>query len=130
MILYELLSGHRPFTAPDRLELFEEIQERDPKSPRMKNPAIPKELERICLKCLAKRRTHRYANASDLLEDLQAFLATCADSEEAAVADQAAGARAEARIGVPSARDRRSGLTPTAHLGPRLRLPTPGRSRR
>ena len=79
VILYELLSGHRPFTAPDRLELFEEIQERDPKSPRMKNPAIPKELERICFKCLAKRRTHRYANASDLLEDLQAFLATCAD---------------------------------------------------
>ena len=84
VILYELLSGHRPFTAADRLELFEEIQERDPKSPRMKNPAIPKELERICLKCLAKRRTHRYANASDLLEDLQAFLATCPDSEASA----------------------------------------------
>jgi hypothetical protein len=81
-------------TAPDRLELFEEIQERDPKPPRMNNPAVPKELERICLKCLAKRRTQRYTTASDLLEDLQAFLflATCPASEALAVTDRISGA--------------------------------------
>ena len=49
----------------------------------MRNPTIPRELERICLKCLAKRRAQRYTTASDLLEDLQAFLAA---SPHAAVA--------------------------------------------
>ena len=77
VILYELLAGRRPFTADESLELCDEIQELDPKSPRMRNPEVPKELERICFKCLAKRRTQRYATASDLLEDLEAFLATC-----------------------------------------------------
>ncbi len=80
MILYELLAGQRPFTADEPLDLYEEIQELDPKSPRTRNPDVPKELERICFKCLAKRRTHRYATATDLLEDLEAFLATCRDS--------------------------------------------------
>ena len=82
VILYELLAGRRPFAADSVLELFTEIQERDPKSPRMKNPDIPRELERICFKCLAKRRTQRYANASDLREDLQAFLETCATQRQ------------------------------------------------
>ncbi len=78
VILYELISGQQPFIARDRLELLEEIQERDPKAPRTRNPDIPKELERICFKCLAKRRTDRYATASDLREDLEAFLVKCA----------------------------------------------------
>ncbi len=89
VILYDLLAGHRPFTAPVGPELYAEIQERDPKSPRMKNPSVPKELERICRKCLAKRRSHRYATASDLLEDLQAFVATCQDPAAAAATDSA-----------------------------------------
>ncbi len=80
VILYELLAGQRPFTADEPLDLYEEIQELDPKSPRTRNPDVPKELERICFKCLAKRRTHRYATAADLIEDLEAFLATCGDS--------------------------------------------------
>ena len=42
VILYELLAGQRPFTAPNRLELFEEIQERDPKSPRRRIRQYPK----------------------------------------------------------------------------------------
>ncbi len=76
VILYELLAGQHPFTADEPLDLVEEIQELDPKSPRTRNPDVPRELERICFKCLAKRRTHRYATAADLMEDLDAFLAT------------------------------------------------------
>ena len=70
----------RYFNLRDSECMYEEIQELDPKSPRMRNPEVPKELERVCFKCLAKRRTHRYATASDLIEDLEAFLATCSDA--------------------------------------------------
>ncbi len=84
VILYELLCGQRPFTADEPLELYEEIQELDPKSPRVRNVDVPRELERICFKCLAKRRTHRYATAADLIEDLEAFLTATSDAEQAA----------------------------------------------
>ncbi len=84
VILYELLCCERPFRATRVRELFAEIQERDPKSPRMRNPAVPKELERICFKCLTKQRLGRYSAASELLEDLRAFLATSSDSERSA----------------------------------------------
>ncbi len=90
VILYELLSGQRPFTADEPLDLCEEIQELDPKSPRTRNPDVPKELERICFKCLAKRRTRRYATARDLIEDLEAFLATSGDAARGVGGEQKA----------------------------------------
>lgn len=80
VILYELLVGDSPFRGPTMLELFQDIQQREPEAPRKRNRNIPEELERICLRCLAKRRTHRYATASDLLDDLHAFLASGTDS--------------------------------------------------
>ena len=74
VIFYELLTGRRPFTANTTSVLFDEIQHRDPKPPRMIEPAIPAELERVTLKCLAKRATDRYGSAAALAEDLQAWL--------------------------------------------------------
>ncbi len=70
-ILYELLTGRRPFTGESRVELFDEIQSRDPKPPRQIDESIPHELERICLKCLSKQITDRYTTATDLAEDLR-----------------------------------------------------------
>ncbi len=55
-------------------EIFEEVKRRDPKPPRQISPDVRVELERICLKCLEKRQTDRYASAAELLEDLQAWL--------------------------------------------------------
>ena len=75
VILYELLAGRRPFLGDSSLTLFDEIQHRDPKPPRMIRPEIPAELERVVLKCLAKRATDRYGSAAELAEDLRAWLA-------------------------------------------------------
>jgi serine/threonine protein kinase/formylglycine-generating enzyme required for sulfatase activity len=75
VVFYELLCGRRPFTAPVAYGLYEEIQERDPKPPRQIDETIPLELERICLKCLAKRMTDRHSTAADLAADLRHFLA-------------------------------------------------------
>lgn len=74
VILYELLTGRRPFTATTRTDLQQEILEREPKPPRMIDEAIPAELERIVLKCLAKPVADRYATARDLAQDLDRYL--------------------------------------------------------
>src|SRR5262249_25269977 len=75
VVLYELLSGRRPFHADSREELLEQITSMEARPLRQWDDTIPKELERICLKALAKRATERYTTARDLAEDLGHFLA-------------------------------------------------------
>ncbi len=74
VLSYELLTGRRPFSGASHLELFEQINELDPKPIRQWNEDIDRELERICLKMLAKRKSERYSSATDLIEDLDAYL--------------------------------------------------------
>lgn len=74
VILYELLTGRRPFAGKDRKELFDEILRRDPKPPRMARAEIPRELERVCLRCLEKQPTQRYNSAAELADDLRQWL--------------------------------------------------------
>jgi serine/threonine protein kinase/formylglycine-generating enzyme required for sulfatase activity len=71
VVLYELLTGARPFSGPGLTELLTQIIETEPQPLREHNPAIPPELERICLKALAKRAADRYACALDLANDLR-----------------------------------------------------------
>src|SRR5262249_48532303 len=75
VVFYELLTGRRPFKADSQSELFEQITSGDARPPRQVDDSIPKELERICLKALAKRSTERYSTALDMAEDLRCFLA-------------------------------------------------------
>ena len=60
-VLYEMLTDRRPFTADSFDALSEEILHREPKPPRQIDDKIPAELERVCLKCLSKSVTERYA---------------------------------------------------------------------
>lgn len=71
VVFYEMLCGQLPFGGDDLLELFDEIEHRDPRSPRMLNPEVPTALENVCLKCLAKRHTERYASAIELIEAIE-----------------------------------------------------------
>lgn len=73
-ILYELLTGHPPFEAPTSAMLLAKVARHSPKQPSKINPSIPVSIENICLKCLEKRPEDRYASASHLVQDLQAFL--------------------------------------------------------
>ena len=82
VMLYELLGGRVPFHSSDRKTLFELIQTHDPKPLRQLDRRIPRELDRICMKCLQKRRADRYATAGDLRDDLQAWLAECVESNQ------------------------------------------------
>ena len=74
VILYELLCGRRPFAGTTEGELLREIQVHEPRPLRLYQPELSTELERICLKCLAKRRADRYSTAADLVDDLRQVL--------------------------------------------------------
>ncbi|SIO29425.1 WD domain-containing protein, G-beta repeat-containing protein [Singulisphaera sp. GP187] len=72
--LYELLTLRPPFEGQTAAELVEQIRDRAPASPRQFDRRIPRDLETIVLKALAKRPADRYASALDLAEDLERFL--------------------------------------------------------
>ena len=72
VVLYEMLCGHLPFRACNTRELLRQVRDDEPQPPRQLRPEIPPELERACLKSLAKRLHDRYTNASDFAADLSA----------------------------------------------------------
>ena len=74
VVFYELLTGRKPFKADSDHELLQQIAAADPKPPRQIDDQIPRELERICLKALAKRAAERYSTAIDIAEDLRHYL--------------------------------------------------------
>jgi serine/threonine protein kinase len=82
VVFYELLTGKRPFKGESTAELLEQVTNFEPRPPRQVDDAIPKELERICLKALAKRASERYSTAKDLANDLRHFLASASDEEK------------------------------------------------
>lgn len=72
--LYELLTLRPPFDGQSAAELIDQIGRDDPAPPRRYEPRIPRDLETIVLKALAKRPVDRYASAAELAEDLARFL--------------------------------------------------------
>ncbi len=74
VVLYELLTGKRPFRGDSLLEVLESIKTTEPRPPRQIDDTIPKELERICQKSLSKRASERYSTAKDMAEDIRLFL--------------------------------------------------------
>jgi tetratricopeptide (TPR) repeat protein len=75
LTLYELLTLEPPYTESNPAMLLKQISERDPLRPRLVNPAIPRDLETIVLKAIAREPGHRYQTAKALAEDLECFLA-------------------------------------------------------
>jgi serine/threonine protein kinase len=75
VILYELVTGRRPFNGRTTDELEDEIENRDPKPASQCNPEVPPGLDRIIARCLAKNVADRYSNAEQLARDLERLIA-------------------------------------------------------
>ncbi len=73
VVLYRLITGQLPFTGSGEM-LYYQICYADPPPPRTLNRQIPRDLETICLKAIAKHPDHRYATARELADDLLRFL--------------------------------------------------------
>jgi WD40 repeat protein/tRNA A-37 threonylcarbamoyl transferase component Bud32 len=72
-ILYEMLSGRPPFQAETPLETLYQVQTEEPVPPIRLQPKLPRDLQTICLKCLEKDPSRRYASAQALADDLRRF---------------------------------------------------------
>ena len=73
VVLYELLTGEVPFRGTVRATLLQLVHE-EPVPPRRYNESIPKDLETICLRAMAKDRSSRFQTAQDLIDELERWL--------------------------------------------------------
>jgi class 3 adenylate cyclase/tetratricopeptide (TPR) repeat protein len=119
VVLYEMLTGRVPFRATEFLELSRQVRDDEPQPPRQLVRDIPPELERVCLKALAKRQQDRYTTAADFADDLCGALQMAANASTFR-AGAWSGTQTPARVSTaeldaaPSTSPRQGSLTPSS----------------
>jgi serine/threonine protein kinase len=113
VVFYLLLTGRMPFRADSREELLEQITSAEVRPPRQWDDAIPKELERICQKAMAKRASERYNTAKDLAEDLRHFLAEQTSTQQSNPEGKKTDSRSTPAIAQPSSTSLAAGRSAT-----------------
>lgn len=74
VVLYECLTGKKPFTATDTRTVIYQVLTADPVAPRQLNKSIPRDLETICLHAMEKSPDKRYKSAGEMAMDLDRYL--------------------------------------------------------
>ena len=73
-VFYQMLTGERPFAGSTTYETIRLVLENEPRNPRLRNPKVDVDLATICLKCLEKDPSRRYATAGALADDIERWL--------------------------------------------------------
>jgi serine/threonine protein kinase/Tfp pilus assembly protein PilF len=73
-VFYQTLTGERPFAGSTTYETIRLVLENEPRNPRLRNPKVDVDLATICLKCLEKDPSRRYATAGALADDVERWL--------------------------------------------------------
>ncbi|MDH5385370.1 MAG: serine/threonine-protein kinase [Candidatus Aminicenantes bacterium] len=72
-IFYEMLLGRPPIFDPDPFKILEKAQQGKITPPRLKNNTIPKEIDKIIMRCLAVKLEDRYEKASEIIKNLSHY---------------------------------------------------------
>ena len=74
IVLFEMLTGERLFSGDTDLTILEQVRDARSEPPSLKNPDVPKKVDQIVLKALAKNPQDRYQNASEMEKDINSVL--------------------------------------------------------
>ena len=74
LTLYELLALRPAFDEADRNKLVKQVMHDEPARPRKLNPSVPRDLETVVLKAIARDPAHRYQTPAEMAEDLKRFV--------------------------------------------------------
>lgn len=88
VILYRMLCGKLPFNGSSVGEVLRNVVTRDPIPPRRHDRNIPKELEAICLKAMAKDVAERYTTAGDMASELREVLGSLSTDQSMIAKDR------------------------------------------
>ena len=73
-VAYEFLIGKQAFPAENLAELVEQVRSDPPREPRKLQPDFPEELQDALARMLRKKPADRYADAREIVQDLEAYL--------------------------------------------------------
>jgi len=117
VVLYQTLTGRKPFPADTLTTLVYQILHDEPADPLAHDPELPPEITEIARKCLAKNREERYGDAVELADDLRAVIGIAPLVSTAGLTEsKVSRARALSTAGTPP-------VTPTAQMpkgGPKV----------
>jgi serine/threonine protein kinase len=73
-VMYEMLTGRKPFQAADAEKLLQQIAVKTPTAPHKIDPAVPAALSRIVMQAMSKRPEQRYLSAESMALDIKRYL--------------------------------------------------------